>query len=208
MGTLGLTDYIDQITSPPRIKESPRLREPNEHDKLVEIGRNYMACKSHVVVTETTGYTEEPDILAFGAILKGEIIIEQRGKMEQRGTFLLECKASRADFISDKRKMFRRNPGYGMGEFRYFFIHRGLLKPEEIPEGWGLIETTGVRGKIIKASKYWDERAIRAEFDTLISVIRRIGVSAAEGLSIRVYNPVIKNKNKCTVTVGCDTEGK
>ncbi|HZC22884.1 MAG TPA: hypothetical protein VE866_06060, partial [Candidatus Binatia bacterium] len=52
---------------------------------------------------------------------------------------LVECKASRADYHRDQKKP-QRQVGTGMGEHRYYFTPKGLLSPEEIPEGWGLVE--------------------------------------------------------------------
>lgn len=55
---------------------------------------------------------------------------------------LIECKASRADFFADAEKPHRK-AGTGAGEQRYFLTAPGLVKPEELPEGWGLLELHG-----------------------------------------------------------------
>lgn len=52
-------------------------------------------------------------------------------------SFLIETKISRADFKADAKKSFRQNGG--VGRYRYYACPEGLIKPEELPEKWGLI---------------------------------------------------------------------
>lgn len=52
---------------------------------------------------------------------------------------LIECKASRSDFLCDKNKKFRKDPSKGMGDYRFYLCPEGLIKPEDLPEKWGLI---------------------------------------------------------------------
>lgn len=53
---------------------------------------------------------------------------------------VIEAKVSRSDFLADKKKPHRQ--AGGMGSWRYFMAPAGLIKPEELPEGWGLIDVT------------------------------------------------------------------
>lgn len=55
------------------------------------------------------------------------------------GSFMVEAKVSRSDFLADKKKAFRQKPAEGVGKFRYFACPVGLIKPEELPPRWGLI---------------------------------------------------------------------
>ena len=54
-------------------------------------------------------------------------------------SILIEAKASRADFLSDKKKSFRANPENGMGDWRFYICPPEVIKPEDLPEGWGLL---------------------------------------------------------------------
>lgn len=54
-------------------------------------------------------------------------------------SYLIETKISRSDFLADAKKPFRLNPDDGVGEYRYYACPTGLIKPEELPEKWGLI---------------------------------------------------------------------
>lgn len=57
-------------------------------------------------------------------------------------SILIECKISRADFLSDKKKRFRQFPEHGMGDWRFFFCPEGIIQPDDLPAGWGLLHAT------------------------------------------------------------------
>lgn len=54
------------------------------------------------------------------------------------GTVLVECKVSRADFLADGNKPHRQ--ANGVGNWRYYMAPAGLIRMEELPENWGLVE--------------------------------------------------------------------
>src|SRR5215469_10424185 len=56
---------------------------------------------------------------------------------------LVECKVTRADFLADRAKPFRRKPELGVGSERFYLTPVGLLRREELPAGWGLLEVQG-----------------------------------------------------------------
>jgi hypothetical protein len=56
---------------------------------------------------------------------------------------LVECKVSRSDFLIDRDKPFRRKPELGIGCERYYLASQGLVRIEELPSGWGLLEVCG-----------------------------------------------------------------
>lgn len=148
-------------------------RKPAEatHKQLVDRAflflKNQLNC--NVVFRERVGSTSEnPDVIGF----------------KMGFSFLIECKTSRADFLADNKKHFRRNLESGMGYERYFMIPEGLLKTKEIPPGWGLIEVYEkpphghyFRCKITKEPERITESNLRAEISYLVSAIRRIEVS-------------------------------
>lgn len=55
-------------------------------------------------------------------------------------SILVEAKATRTDFIADAKKAWRQTPEQGMGDWRFFITPTGLVKREELPAGWGLLE--------------------------------------------------------------------
>lgn len=87
---------------------------------------------------------------------------------------LIECKTSRSDFFADQKKIFRRKPETGMGNLRFFLTPENLIKPEKLPEKWGLLETDGKQIKIIKEPEWFGSKEARlAEYPLLISALRR-----------------------------------
>ena len=54
------------------------------------------------------------------------------------GTFL-RGENKQIGFLADRSKPHRLNPEMGMGKYRYYICPTGLIKPEELPEKWGLI---------------------------------------------------------------------
>lgn len=68
-------------------------------------------------------------------------------------SILIECKVSRADFLRDRKKLFRMIPENGMGMYRLYLCPEGLIKPEELPKGWGLLWVCGKRISRVVAPK-------------------------------------------------------
>lgn len=65
---------------------------------------------------------------------------------------LVECKTSVSDFRADLKKFHHQNTEYCMGTFRYYFTPAGLLSPELLPTGWGLVED-GKRCRVVVESE-------------------------------------------------------
>jgi hypothetical protein len=96
-------------------------------------------------------------------------------------SILIECKATRADFLSDKRKAFRKNPLLGMGTYRLYLCNPGIIKLEELPDKWGLLYCYEKSIKRIKAPGGNEfhgfpsfEPNTKNEMLMLCSVIRRV----------------------------------
>lgn len=107
------------------------------HRELCEIGAKFLKRSEsanghgcHFTVVEAACYGENPDV--FGIRHGG---IHGHGV----GTFLLEAKISRSDFLADRNKPHRINPEIGMGKYRYYICPTGLIKIDELPDKWGLI---------------------------------------------------------------------
>src|ERR1700747_3574300 len=66
---------------------------------------------------------------------------------------LVECKVSRADFLADRNKPFRLNSQMGVGSERVYLVPKGLVRVEELPPGWGLLEYRSREIWMIRASK-------------------------------------------------------
>lgn len=55
-------------------------------------------------------------------------------------SILVECKRSRSDFRADRKKPHLIDPNAGPGQERWYLTPPGLVRPEEVPEEWGLAE--------------------------------------------------------------------
>lgn len=140
------------------------------HDDLVKIGEKWLLNKCGFVFSELTTITGEiPDNIGF----------------KSHCTILIECKANRADFLSDKRKIFRTNPWKGVGAFRFYLCPKDLIKPEELPDKWGLIyvnEKGNARKKIGPKGNTWSmgskfafkKRNRSGEKSLMYSALRRL----------------------------------
>jgi len=101
-------------------------------------------------------------------------------------SILVECKASRSDFLSDKKKIFRRNPSKGMGTFRFFMCPAGLIHPDDLPERWGLVwvsdkgkatQKVGPKGNssFHGGSPFcFSEKSTQSEYLMMCSALRRL----------------------------------
>jgi hypothetical protein len=91
---------------------------------------------------------------------------------------LVECKVSRADFLADRAKPFRLKPQQGVGCERFYFTPPALVKVEELPPGWGLLEYRHGRIEMIHASQKDLRTAtgFRYEMNLLLASLRRVEV--------------------------------
>lgn len=154
------------------------------HPSLVEVASKWLCRKCAIVITELGTTGETPDAIGW------------------HGTHstLVECKVSRSDFLADKSKWFRREEWQGIGMHRYYLTVPGIIKLEELPPKWGLLELTGPRIRVLRKSEHFTEANHRHEIGILLSTLRRIGKCAPVGTSIKCYT--IETQNRATLGVG------
>jgi len=117
------------------------------HDELVSRAARWLrgTQRCTVVIAETASGTYEiPDAI---------------GWRNATHSILVECKTSRADFFADIKHKSCHSSAGGMGYVRYFMTPPGLLREEEIPEGWGLLE---VHPKIVRVKRKAQHRHWKA----------------------------------------------
>lgn len=143
------------------------------HAQLVEAAYKWVLRETRCQVAFKEAKTvaasgEEPDVIAFGAF--GMSIV-------------IECKASRADFLADAKKIFRQYPEMGMGRKRYYCCPENLLTQNELPRLWGLVYVSAETGKSWVAYDPGDEmggierlfeRNINAEMAVMYSALRKM----------------------------------
>jgi hypothetical protein len=113
------------------------------HAELCETAKKWLVRPNsqrghgcHVALSECrSGWGGEmPDAIGFRAA----------GRVTE--TVVVEVKCSRSDFFADAKKPHRAD-GEGMGLYRYFMCPEGLIRPDEVPERWGLL-WVNARGKV------------------------------------------------------------
>jgi len=91
---------------------------------------------------------------------------------------LIECKISRADFLADKEKPFRQKSELGLGSERFYLSPPRLLRTEELPAGWGLLECS--RNKVVNihpaARNLRTATGFRHEMNLLLASLRRVEI--------------------------------
>jgi hypothetical protein len=91
---------------------------------------------------------------------------------------VVECKISRADFLADRVKPWRRKPEGAVGCERFYLTPPSLVKLEELPPKWGLLELRNRRVEILKPAAR-DGRSttgFRHEMNLLLASLRRVEV--------------------------------
>lgn len=160
------------------------------HAFLIKQSAQWLQKKCSVVITDlVTGAGEIPDAIGW----------------KDGHSILIECKASRADFLADRYKPFRREAVRGMGDGRYYCAPNGMIQMEELPQGWGLLEWTGKKLKETQKpgrrptteEPIFDGR--RREIMLLVSALRRLGQPAPLGIAIKCY--VYDTQGKATLGV-------
>src|SRR6185369_10241854 len=92
---------------------------------------------------------------------------------------VIECKASRADFIADANKPFRLKPEEGLGAERLYLAPEGIISPQELPKNWGLLECTRREVRLTVKPKRIDQRTtigMMKEMNLLLASLRRVEV--------------------------------
>jgi hypothetical protein len=155
-----------------RVASSPLFRQTFSvqagfvtHEKLVDIAVRWLRrYRCGVILSEQ-------------ACISGEVP-DAIGWKKACHSVLVECKVSRADFVADQEKPCRQKPETGVGCERFYLAPRRLIRPAELPHGWGLIEIAGRELKVAKASarNLRSPAGFRYEMNLLLASLRRVEV--------------------------------
>jgi len=91
---------------------------------------------------------------------------------------LVECKVTRSDFLADRAKPFRLKPDQGVGCERFYLVSAGMVRGEDLPTGWGLLELRRGRIEMTRASakNLRSASGFRCEMNLLLARLRRVEV--------------------------------
>lgn len=143
------------------------------HSQLVKEAaiwlKNTRRCSIVCAEITTAALHEIPDALGWGP---------------NGVSILIECKTSRSDFLRDKEKFHRNRIGMGME--RWFYAPEGIIKKEDLENGWGLLERkpyAGINGflrhqKVMPVTRPYDSELLQNERRILISIAWRVQEAA------------------------------
>jgi len=107
---------------------------------------------------------EVPDVIAWKGFCK---------------SVLVECKVSRSDFLADAEKPFRLKPQEAMGSQRFYLAAAGVIRADELPKHWGLLELRGREISMTVKPGRVDLRThvgLMKEMNLLLASLRRVEV--------------------------------
>ncbi len=137
------------------------------HAQLIERAIEWLrrSYKCGIILSEQYCATGEvPDVIAWKGVCK---------------SVLVECKVSRADFVADAGKPFRQKPEEGMGSQRFYMAPAGMIRTDELPKHWGLLELRGREvGMTVKPGRVdlRTEAGLMKEMNLLLASLRRVEV--------------------------------
>lgn len=129
--------------------------------KAVHWLRSYYKCG--VILSEQYCATGEvPDVIGWKGFCR---------------SVLIECKVSRTDFLADAAKPFRQHPEEGMGCERFYLAPAGVIRREDLPKHWGLLELRAREIHLAVKPGRIDLRsatALMKEMNLLLASLRRV----------------------------------
>ena len=154
------------------------------HAELVERAGRWLRYSAHTEVNKAF----EPRVSRCGVVL-----LEPRGVIERpdaigwynsgRCSILIECKATREDFLADKTKRVRMaREESGMGRFRFYMAPAGIIKAVDVCESmWGLLVCVGRSVECEKLSEPFNFHMVN-EMALLWSAVRAAQATAKKVL--------------------------
>jgi hypothetical protein len=136
------------------------------HGQLVKLAENWLRSRHcHIVLSEQTASSGEvPDVIGWRRDCRSIVI---------------ECKASRADFFADQKKLSRVDQELAMGCERYYLTPKQMIRPAELPSKWGLLETSKnevVLGVRACTKNQRSKTGLMAEMELLLASLRRVEI--------------------------------
>jgi hypothetical protein len=116
-------------------------------------------------------------VLSEQACVSGEMP-DAIGWRQACHSVLVECKVTRADFLADRAKPFRQKPEKGVGSERFYLTPAALVRTDELPLGWGLLECRRGQIELVhpSARNLRSATGFRYEMNLLLASLRRVEV--------------------------------
>ncbi|MBU2773359.1 hypothetical protein HMI48_05400 [Acidithiobacillus ferrooxidans] len=157
------------------------------HEELVNRAKSWLKGKGCGVILG------EP----FRARTTSKEIPDAIGWFGDATSILVECKASRSDFLADANKRFRKETDLGVGQWRFYLCPPDIIEVADLPEHWGLLWSVGRSVKTVHGvpgNCHWRTHApFRSnrltEAEMLSQALRRVVI---RGHLNDVYDPITK----------------
>jgi hypothetical protein len=91
-------------------------------------------------------------------------------------TILIECKMSRPDFRRDGKKDGRSHGANHYGNRRFYLVPEGLIRPDEVPDGWGLLYAGSESITVVVRAPFHKELEIKVEENKILYSLARRAV--------------------------------
>ncbi len=153
------------------------------HAQLVKLAESWLrrSYRCGVILSEQPCASgETPDLIGW------------KGKCR---SVVVECKVSRADFLADAQKPWRRDPEIALGCERFYLAPAGLISSGELPSGWGLLACRGRKVRLVvkpRRSSLRSEQGLLHEMNLLLASLRRVEVR----IEPQTITDVLKWKNR------------
>jgi hypothetical protein len=129
-----------------------------QHATLVQLGVRWLSRQCSVVLYESAPVKKEiPDVIGWAGAR----------------SVLIECKASRADFLRDAAKIARTKPKAGMAQRRYYLSPANVVQVDDLPAKWGLLWADKGKITVMREAKGFSQRNLPAEVLFLSAMLRR-----------------------------------
>jgi hypothetical protein len=159
------------------------------HERLVNLAVDWLRTRygCGIILSEQYCATGEiPDVIGWKGFCK---------------SVLVECKVSRSDFLADAAKPFRMKPEDALGSQRLYLAPAGIIRPEELPKHWGLLECRGRELTLAVKPSRQDLRSqagLMKEMNLLLASLRRVEVR----IEPQTITDFLKWKNRMTAYNG------
>ena len=137
------------------------------HAQLVKLAESWLrrSYRCGVILSEQACSSGEvPDVIGWKGHCRSVVV---------------ECKVSRADFLADTQKQWRKDSEMALGCERLYLAPAGLISPAELPLGWGLLECRGRKVRLAIKPRRTSLRTAQGmmhEMNLLLASLRRVEV--------------------------------
>lgn len=129
-----------------------------QHATLVQLAVRWLSRQCSVVLYEAAAVKKEvPDVIGWAG----------------PRAVMIECKASRADFLRDAGKTTRVDPKLGMAHRRYYLCPAGVIQTADLPAKWGLLWVDKGKITVQREARGFPQRNLLAEVEFLSTMLRR-----------------------------------